>query len=467
MLKFISGTLVGDEYDCTYDESSGNDTEDELLLQDNIDDENNKKQHAVPTLSGVARKIAKKDGLYLDDKQYMSYEIVACSFLLKLVLEGSDAHSGIGLYLSSNRNEFDQEEKQTLIRKLKARGAQEQLIMYLTGFAGTGKSTCITVAQRFCFEFCRVVSIKWSDRTFFFTATTGSAASLFGGVTIHSAAALNARGVSQKVQKKWSDVYILVIDEISFFALSSLEKLDKHLRRITGQSNKVYGCMSIIFAGDFHQLPPVMVPDRQILYKGFINGLWEGNINTVIFLENSHRFGDDLEWGQVLYWMWRSESTKEDIELINSRVVGQNDVELPEINADDDISYACSTNVQRNAISAKIFREHILDGSFPTIDTDELPPEHTIIIEADIQSNTSKGGTTCVNCEIRDRMIATCGDASIDTACGKLVDTCLRIYSGGHKMCTNNDKLESDGIGNGTRCRAVKVKLKDSAPSLR
>ena len=150
-------------------------------------------------------------------------------------------------------------------------------------------------------------------------------------------------------------MYILVIDEISFFALSSLEKLDKHLHRITGQSNKVYGGMSIIFAGDFHQLPPVMVPDRQILYKGFINGLWEGNINTVIFLENSHRFGDDLEWGQVLYRMWRGESTKEDIELINSRVVGQNDVELPEINADDDISYACSTNVQRNAISAKIF----------------------------------------------------------------------------------------------------------------
>ena len=108
-----------------------------------------------------------------------------------------------------------------------------------------------------------------------------------------------------------------------------------------------------------------------------------------------------------------------------------------------------------------------MDGSFSTIDTDELPPEHTIIIEADIQSNTSKGGTTRVNREIRDQMIATCGDASIDTACGKLVDPCLRIYSGGHKMCTNNDKLESDGIGDGTRCRAVKVKLKDSAPPLR
>ena len=63
--------------------------------------------------------------------------------------------------------------------------------MFLTGFAGAGKSTCVKISQRFCYEFCRAVSIPWNSDTFLFTATTGLAASLFGGQTIHDAAFLS------------------------------------------------------------------------------------------------------------------------------------------------------------------------------------------------------------------------------------------------------------------------------------
>jgi putative protein kinase ArgK-like GTPase of G3E family len=77
------------------------------------------------------------------------------------------------------------------LKKLKARGGMEQLIMFLTGPAGAGKSTAVTVAQRFCFKFCQAVGILWSDRTFFPTAYTGSAALLFGGVTICTVAYIN------------------------------------------------------------------------------------------------------------------------------------------------------------------------------------------------------------------------------------------------------------------------------------
>ena len=37
--------------------------------------------------------------------------------------------------------------------KLQARGGQEQLIMFLTGPAGSGKSTAVRVAEQFCYEF--------------------------------------------------------------------------------------------------------------------------------------------------------------------------------------------------------------------------------------------------------------------------------------------------------------------------
>jgi hypothetical protein len=47
------------------------------------------------------------------------------------------------------------------------------------------------VAQQFCYEFCIAMGIMWNDNTFVFTAYTGLAASLFGGVTISKAVFLN------------------------------------------------------------------------------------------------------------------------------------------------------------------------------------------------------------------------------------------------------------------------------------
>ncbi len=79
----------------------------------------------------------------------------------------------------------------TIVPRLEARGGQSQLIMFLTGPAGSGKSTAVKVAQQFCYNFCLAVGVMWSDHTFLFTAYTGAAASLFGGVTISKAAFLN------------------------------------------------------------------------------------------------------------------------------------------------------------------------------------------------------------------------------------------------------------------------------------
>jgi putative protein kinase ArgK-like GTPase of G3E family len=65
---------------------------------------------------------------------------------------------------------------QKLIGALKARGGKEQLLLFLTGMAGAGKSSGLTVAQVFCFEFCKVVGIPWRENSFLFTAYTGAAA---------------------------------------------------------------------------------------------------------------------------------------------------------------------------------------------------------------------------------------------------------------------------------------------------
>ena len=102
------------------------------------------------------------------------------------------------------------------------KGGQEQLLLFLTGPAGSGKSTAMRVAkQKFCYEFCVAVGIMWSDTTFLFTAYTGSAASLIGGVTISKAAYLNLqRQINKDDINEWKDVGILVIDEVSFMSNS-------------------------------------------------------------------------------------------------------------------------------------------------------------------------------------------------------------------------------------------------------
>ena len=161
----------------------------------------------------------------MNEKQYIAYEIIACSFILLLVNMGPLTHSSIF-------SDMDPQEKESLKLQLKARGGEEQLIMFLTGFAGAGKSTCVKISQRFCYEFCRAVSIPWNSDTFLFTATTGSAASLFEGRTIHDAAFLSGleKNITNKKRQEWQHVRILVIDEISFFTRANLEKLDRHLK---------------------------------------------------------------------------------------------------------------------------------------------------------------------------------------------------------------------------------------------
>jgi len=74
-------------------------------------------------------------------------------------------------------------------------------------------------------RFFAAVEAAFNDYTFYFTATTGSAAALFGGTTIYSAAHLNKTRLTDKMRAIWrEDVRILIIDKISFFRELSTSK---------------------------------------------------------------------------------------------------------------------------------------------------------------------------------------------------------------------------------------------------
>ena len=123
--------------------------------------------------------------------------------------------------------------------------------------------------------------------------------------------------------------------------------------------------------------------------------------------------------------------TEEDIALINTRVVGKNELTLPQDTTDANTCYAFPFNKQRNAISGGVFQQHLCSGLFPTIDSNELPPDHTIIIEAGIQSSTSDSnlGKIRVSREVKDRILSTCGDPQYTTGQNMQVVLCLRCVT--------------------------------------
>ncbi len=53
----------------------------------------NDQHRKIPTLQEVATKVARLDKMELDEKQYKTYEMIACTFLLGLVMDGNDSNT--------------------------------------------------------------------------------------------------------------------------------------------------------------------------------------------------------------------------------------------------------------------------------------------------------------------------------------------------------------------------------------
>jgi hypothetical protein len=84
MLKLISGTLVGGVKYCDLYIDSNKD--EEITPANSLLSEKDyglrPKEHRIPTLHQIARKVAKLEKTQLDEIQYIAYEMIACTFLL-------------------------------------------------------------------------------------------------------------------------------------------------------------------------------------------------------------------------------------------------------------------------------------------------------------------------------------------------------------------------------------------------
>jgi ATP-dependent DNA helicase PIF1 len=191
----------------------------------------------------------------------------------------------------------------------------------LTGPAGTGKSFTI----KYIIEL-----LKANNKNVGLTATTGTAAFIIGGQTIHSYMGMgigeeSIADIFIKIKKK-AGIYrtlveldVLIIDEVSMLDAALLEKISgilcyvkSHSLKDTGLLNKPFGGIQVIFIGDFCQLAPV---------KGFycfLSKLWiEANIK-VIMLDELVRQNDDLLFQQILQIIRKGKCTDNILKVLNA-----------------------------------------------------------------------------------------------------------------------------------------------------
>ena len=134
--------------------------------------------------------------------------------------------------------------------------------IFLTGKAGTGKTTFLKYLRAHC------------SKNMLVAAPTGVAAINCGGVTLHSlfqlplhcfipthpnkeALLAKARFNKQRIDLM-RKVELLVIDEISMVRADTLDAIDTILRSVRRRHNEAFGGVQLLCIGDLYQLPPVI-----------------------------------------------------------------------------------------------------------------------------------------------------------------------------------------------------------------
>jgi len=219
-----------------------------------------------------------------------------------------------GLELPELYNKFsilpENYENDPIIKDLFNRIENSNNSFFITGKAGTGKSTFVQYfAQK-------------TQKKILMTAFTGIAAINVGGQTIHSFFRFPLKPLMPEddeiiIFKDFTQKYkiiqkidTIIIDEVSMLRSDILEAIDYSLRRNGGDPNKRFGGKQILFIGDIFQLPPVTDSTDEVvkylfseIYKSeyFFDSHSYKEIAPIYFEFNkSHRQKDDLPFVELL-----------------------------------------------------------------------------------------------------------------------------------------------------------------------
>jgi energy-coupling factor transporter ATP-binding protein EcfA2 len=194
--------------------------------------------------------------------------------------------------------------------------------LFVTGRAGTGKSTLLTCLRDLLADEMVVL------------APTGLAAVNVGGQTIHSFFGFPPRLIRPDDIRRSRNgrlmrrLKFLVIDEVSMVRSDLMWAIDQSLRVNRGRPREAFGGVRLALFGDLHQLPPV-INDAEVAahleqdYGGpfffSVAALREGAGTALIELSQVFRQKDEALLG-VLNKVREGEVEEDDLTLLNTRV---------------------------------------------------------------------------------------------------------------------------------------------------
>ncbi len=202
--------------------------------------------------------------------------------------------------------------------------------IFITGKAGTGKSTFLTHLR------------STTSKKMVYLAPTGVAAINIKGQTIHSFFHFKPSVTLDKVKKlpkkKSSGLYkkldAIVIDEISMVRADLLDCVDKFMRLNGKNKDLPFGGTQMIFIGDLYQLPPVVTGAEREIFKTHYKSSYFFDANVFedfnmdfIELEKIYR-QSDKDFIEILNAIRNNSATDDHLKMINSRLNNEDEPDL-------------------------------------------------------------------------------------------------------------------------------------------
>ncbi len=241
---------------------------------------------------------------------------------------------------------LSKEQHQILDRMEKFEG-----VLFLTGKAGTGKSTLLNLFK------------KTSDQKIITLAPTGVAAVLVGGQTIHSFFRFPPGWISTKDYKPLSKkmvekIKLIIIDEISMVRADVLDHMDAVLR-MSAKNALPFGGIPMLWIGDLYQLPPVVSsPEEKEYFQQFYQSPFffsakvMKNIPNFEIIELNQIFRqNELKFIRLLNKIRLNEIDEEDLMELNQRTIDMGQI------VEQPIITLTSTNAAASAINLKALSE--------------------------------------------------------------------------------------------------------------
>ena len=254
-----------------------------------------------------------------DSEQQRAFQILVAKFVLTFCVD-ADQNYTTSNYCSPVIERQYNNFKQTLCQMMGKSFKDKQLIMLLSGPKKSGKTRVIQELLNYAKQYCSNINQPFTKNTILITACTGLTAASIGGETLCSAIHYHKPIDCISAEEFLSfekEVRMMVVDDFNMFSNYDIRRVDRHIQMLQNNCEDPFGCLDMIFVGDFCQLPPV---GKTTVYNtDYARFLY--CINVFIELQNIYGNQQDTQLSRICSHFYNGCPTEEDFIAINKRVI--------------------------------------------------------------------------------------------------------------------------------------------------